>query len=59
VTFDGVHEIGDLPGAIVDQIEAFFAASAAGGGKVFHSQGRHGSKRARKLVMDSLRDSRA
>jgi inorganic pyrophosphatase len=57
--FSEVHTLEDLPVSVLEQIEHFFISYNEQAGKEFKPTGRHGPKRAKKLMEKSLRKSRA
>jgi inorganic pyrophosphatase len=58
VLYRNVRDLSDLPAELVEQVEAFFRASAEAAGKRFVAKGRHGAKRARSLF-DTTRTKRS
>jgi inorganic pyrophosphatase len=57
--FSEVKTLEDLPKSVIDQIEHFFVSYNEQSGKRFEVTGRHGPKRARKLVEKAIRKPRA
>jgi inorganic pyrophosphatase len=53
--FSEVKTLDDLPPSVIEQIEHFFVSYNEQSGKRFEVTGRHGPKRARKLVEKSIR----
>jgi inorganic pyrophosphatase len=57
--FSEVNTLEDLPKSVIEQIEHFFVSYNEQAGKQFEVTGRHGPKRARKLVEKAIRKRKA
>ena len=56
--FGEVKTLQDLPTSVIEQIEHFFVSYNEQAGKKFEPTGRHGPKRARKIVDKAMRRKR-
>lgn len=59
VRYGGVKRLTDLPDVLVEQIEQFLRAAAAATGKRWTPRGRHGAKRATRVVQEGIRQFRS
>jgi len=57
--FRDVKKLSDMPEAVIDQIEHFFVSYNEQAGKHFEPVGRHGPVRARRILDEAMRRSRA
>ena len=54
--FSEVKKLSDIPDSVTDQIEHFFISYNEQEGKRFEPKGRHGAKRAERLLADGQRE---